>query len=457
MDKNWKLQRYTQKDYAEVVDFPVEIVGRDGVVRRYRFEDSIRLYQRRITFAPARYRDVELIRAEVSHCRARIDQLRRSYFHRHGWGTPEGAVDPEALLGDLAGEVAAFLRRFLGCTGRPDVTVTPLEEDDTPSSQRWFVRSRLHDEGMLLMLHRFEGTEAEANREAFFNRLKDLERSHRPEGDGERLLAFHHTMDCGLILTGRAGAFTEVPEAAEDEAESASDRSQEPTCWDYASEAIRRGDYGEALRHCQQVVAEQPWHRRAYIAGTVLATALARPVDAEELALLGARHFPDDGVLHFYLGIARLAQGRTDDASTDLVHALESAPSLAGARLLLAVVYLRRFRYNAAHKVLVAGEGVEPDDRRAGRSLDKLTQRMQARRRLMTGAVAAFVIGGLLCLINLLVGALFMAIGAGVAATVEVAFREYLQRVAEQQRFDDVAAGLRRVSPRPRPEEPRVC
>ena len=90
MDKNGKLQRYDRKDYTELVDFPVEIVGRDGVVRRYTFEDSIRLYQRRITFAPIRFQDRDLARAEVNHCRSRIDQLRRSFFHRFGWGTPEG-------------------------------------------------------------------------------------------------------------------------------------------------------------------------------------------------------------------------------------------------------------------------------------------------------------------------------------------------------------------------------
>ena len=67
MDKDWKLQRYGRKDYTDVVEFPVEIVGRDGVVRRYSFEDSVRLYQRRITFAPLRYRDTDLVDAEVGH------------------------------------------------------------------------------------------------------------------------------------------------------------------------------------------------------------------------------------------------------------------------------------------------------------------------------------------------------------------------------------------------------
>ena len=105
MDKNGKLQRYDRKDYSELVDFPVEIVGRDGVVRRYVFEDSVRLYQRRITFAPIRYRDAELAAAEVGHCRSRISQLRTSYFVQFGWGTPDGDTVGQELFGELAGEL----------------------------------------------------------------------------------------------------------------------------------------------------------------------------------------------------------------------------------------------------------------------------------------------------------------------------------------------------------------
>ena len=51
LDKSHKIRRYKRKDYTAVVDFPVEIIGRDGVVRRYSFEESIRLYQRRIASA----------------------------------------------------------------------------------------------------------------------------------------------------------------------------------------------------------------------------------------------------------------------------------------------------------------------------------------------------------------------------------------------------------------------
>ena len=63
MDKGRKLRRYSRKEYSQVVDFPVEIVGRDGVVRRYTFEESVRLYQRRIASAGMRYDDGEVVKA----------------------------------------------------------------------------------------------------------------------------------------------------------------------------------------------------------------------------------------------------------------------------------------------------------------------------------------------------------------------------------------------------------
>ena len=63
MDKSKKLKRYQRKDYKHLVSFPVEIVGRDGVVRRYSFESSVRLYQRRIASSRLRYHDPEVAAA----------------------------------------------------------------------------------------------------------------------------------------------------------------------------------------------------------------------------------------------------------------------------------------------------------------------------------------------------------------------------------------------------------
>ena len=117
MDKGRKLRRYSRKEYSQVVDFPVEIVGRDGVVRRYTFEESVRLYQRRIASAGMRYDDGEVVKAEVRHCRRRIEQLRKSYFARYGWSALQAPGSAGHLDGEQAGEVAAFLRRCFGAGG----------------------------------------------------------------------------------------------------------------------------------------------------------------------------------------------------------------------------------------------------------------------------------------------------------------------------------------------------
>ena len=69
VERATRLRRYLRKDYSHVVEFPVEIVGRDGLVRRYSFDDSVRLYQRRIHSAVMRYDDGDLVDAEVRHCR----------------------------------------------------------------------------------------------------------------------------------------------------------------------------------------------------------------------------------------------------------------------------------------------------------------------------------------------------------------------------------------------------
>ena len=272
MDKDHKLQRYSHKDYSELVDFPVEIVGRDGVIRRYTFEDAIRLYQRRITFAPIRYRDRELIDAEVHHCRHRIDQLRRSFFYRYGWGTPADQPHPEDVFGGLAGELAAFVRRVMRVDGRPDVRLEPIEQGSGGVSA-WLVLPSQSDSGMLLYVHSFEVEEREAARERFFATLKALE-ADRASGAGEQLLAFHHTADCGFLLTGRAGQFEDLVGVSDEDGVI---RDITPTLWDRLVDQVRLGQYQDALITGRRLVREQPMHRRGYIVSACLAS--FRPAD----------------------------------------------------------------------------------------------------------------------------------------------------------------------------------
>ncbi len=436
MDKEGKLQRYNRKDYSEVVDFPVEIVGRDGVVRRYTFEDSIRLYQRRITFAPIRYRDTELVDAEVHHCRARIDQLRRSYFHRFGWGTPEGQPDAEALLGDLAGELAAFVCRVLNSPGRPPVRLERIRPEEDGVSV-WFITPEGATAGMLVYVYRFVGGEDDPVRERFFDRLKALERMGPCEGDGERLLSFHHTVDCGFVLTARGSEHQRLMPARSPPEPSL------PDPWEDVLAMIRRGAQAAALERCRALVREQPWHRRAYLAGAMLALSLEDYPVVEELALLGCRYFPHDGLLHYYLGSSRLQRGLLAEGEEALRRAIDVEPSLAVARLALVVSRLRDHDHRGAFALLTAR--VRSDDRRSDEVLERLESWLRWRRLTVWGGVGLAALGLGTVPISWLgvVPALCGASAAWIGATAfERQFRVFLQH----HRTETVRRGLRRIN-----------
>lgn len=458
MDKSVKLQRYDRKDYTELVDFPVEIVGRDGVVRRYTFEDSIRLYQRRITFAPLRYPDGDLVRAEVNHCRSRIDQLRRSYFHRYGWGTPEGQQTAEEAFGDLAGELAAFICRVLGVNGRPEIRIDQVSPEKNGSSV-WYLTHRgakgggAQDggsegkSGMLLYFHRFDGTSADGVRDRFFASLKELERTGRNTGDAERLLAFHHTVDCGFVLTGRGGDYTSFVHPNQDAPQQV---DLAPTPWDEVLEIVRKGDYEAALRRCRELVEEQPWHRNAYTAGAMLAGYLGEHLQGEDLALVGSRYFPKDGAILYYLGLCRLRLGRVKEAEAALRESLAVAPELVSARVQLAIHLVQSGRNREALEVLAERAGITPDDRRTDADLQTLEQAIRWRTSGLYGGGAVALTGLLGVWLVGPVALVALLIGMSMAALGWFAFHRQLDSVIARQRFEEISQGLRRLHRRSR-------
>jgi hypothetical protein len=456
MEKNWRLQKYNRKDYSELVEFPVEIVGRDGVVRRYTFEDSIRLYRRRITFAPIRYRDSELVTAEVEHCRSRVDQLRRSYFYRYGWGTPEGQPAPVEVFGNLAGELAAFLCRVLKPEGRPEVRFEPVrdpvdggdEPGPTVSTDGgatgdvtiWCVVPRGADSGMLLYVHRFEGPETDRIRERFFQMLKVLERNGRGEAEAERLIAFHHTVDCGFVLTGRGADFDALLGAPEPEVDA------DLTPWEVAEQRIRRGETSEALALCRRIVAEQPWHLSGYQCGAALANRLDKPLVGEELAMLGAHYFPEDAVLALECGLGRALQGRYDEAIPELERSLRLDGNLSAARVILAAVRARSFWTRPALAELNAVPGHE-GDRATGltTAVRRLRRWLVWRRALLAVGVATACSGLMVVLLGGWVGVAPVLIGALAMGLVRYGFDRELTTVVDLRRVDDLGAALRRV------------
>ena len=417
MEKGRKMRRYSRKDYTQLVDFPVEIVGRDGVVRRYSFEESVRLYQRRIASAALRYQDDEVVNAEVEHCRSRIEQLRKSYFARYGWSGIHVMGATGALEDGLAAEVAAFIRRWL----EPDeVDPEALEFsflEESSFHQLYFVRRppglKQHADAAsakgsdhLLYLYRFEQAGTCVARDEFFRFLKVLQGVRRiPEGV-ESLMAFHHTADCGLVLTGQGGGYS-----AQDAGSSEEEEPQVDPHWledaDHdplrdGMSLLRRGERQQALRRFVQAYERNHFRRAAYVGAAVVADQLGEHVEAETAALMGSRYFPEDAVLHYHLAVARLRRGALVEAgeALTLVESLEGghrtyATGLLGALLLL----LQGSEWAARRRLASLPEEAEPEDADLQRAFEWIRRQLRIRdvlRGCSAGVVVVGVVSGLL-------------------------------------------------------------
>jgi hypothetical protein len=336
MDKTRKLKRYQRKDYSQVVNFPVEIVGRDGVVRRYSFESSVRLYQRRIASAPGRYGDSDLVQAEVEHCRHRIKQLRASYLRRHGFS--DMGVQAQGI-GDLAGEVTAFLRRCFGAQASL-LSLQPLE--DQPWGQAWYLEQPETGVAYLLSLYPFEHYGACSGREAFFETLRVLRVARGSQV--EALVAFHHSGDCGLVLTCQ-GAHAEVS-LGEDIPELLDEVSRAGP-WAEGLRALAEEDLSSALACFEEAQLQRPFARRIAVACCSIADMLGEHHSAESAARIGLNAFPRDPVLRYQLALAQVRGGDLRGAR----QSLDQCPPrqrLPQAELLKGVIALRQGRLLAA-------------------------------------------------------------------------------------------------------------
>lgn len=390
MDKPRKLRKYRQKDYSMLVEFPVEIVGRNGVVRTYSFEDSIRLYQRRIASAPNRYDDKEVVEAEVEHCRQRIRQLRRSYFERYAWAAIRGLSRREAAGGEMAAEVTAFLARYAGSIHRAErFGITAVESSG--NARVWYLELPGRAP-LLLYLYRFgagEDCPARAELEAF---IKTLEAAGTV-GEVEHLHAHHTTADCGLVLTG-----PEKPGQDEDEPSGHGVSGVQSELLDPVSQAItmlRAGNATDALQLLDSLLILQPDHRGAAITAALAAGHLGSPQQAELYIRLAAAYHPDDGILYHHLGVALLQQDRLDEAEVALERALSHQSWLFPSRLLLVLLALHAGKLDRATTMLSAlrpSEGQPQLD--ATRSVQALVRRARWRRWGLAVGILASALSG---------------------------------------------------------------
>jgi hypothetical protein len=166
---------------------------------------------------------------------------------------------------------------------------------------------------------------------------------------------------------------------------------------------------------------------------------------AEDFALVGSRYFPQDGLLHYYTGLARVRQGRQGDAILALREAVSRVPEIGAARLFLCVLLLREGRTREAKQLLKGRKAVRADDRRAEVLLERLEQWMFWRRVMVGTGYSAASLGLVATILAGWFGLIPVGLGLGIAATGLVVFRRELDRVAGWQRFEDVSQGVRRL------------
>ncbi len=299
-----RAPRYDRKDYAERVEFPVEIVARDGVVRRYPYDEAVYLYFRRSRLAAARLADVGLVRAEVAHCASRIDQLRQSYFHQHGWPAQPGE-DPADRLGGLRGELAFFLQRLVSEGVWREFS---FSSRDVGSDGCGVWRIHLGDKELWLDVARIDPESGAASRE----RRRILE----SRGD-RQLLASHQGFDCVFLLTsvddGTAPDLSE-PQGGIDG-------------WEEALVEAASGPWQRVVAATTALIQRYPWHRRAWAVGAASALGGGHAVEALTLAEAGLRRCPADPALMLIVGLARMDVGDVAEGLPMLRAALRRHPS----------------------------------------------------------------------------------------------------------------------------------
>lgn len=383
VDQSPRLRRYSRKDYTQLVDFPVEIVGRDGQVRRFSFDESVRLYHRRIHSAALRYEEPEMIDAETRHCQQRIEQLRRSYLERYGWASLQQSNGGRILGTPLAAEVAAFLRRafaerladvrllqVIAVDGAPDTCYLQLPD----VTHRWF-----------LYAFRLDIPEERAGFRETLSRL-----ANAPIGDGvERLLAAREGPDVGLLLAGTEGEpmlMIEDPSIS-----SVLDESRD--LWLEAMRSLYDGRIAQALSRLELGAERQP-ARRVLTQTAALVCMLDLQADRAEFnARLGSLRHPDDFLLTYLLAVALCRQDRISEA-LPIIQTLEARHSghpLTG--LLGTLLDLHQGRLFRAWRRLQRLTALSLSNRPAQRALTEL------HRLLVRGAIAVLAVSGVVTVI----------------------------------------------------------
>ncbi len=341
MERATRLRRYLRKDYTQVVEFPVEIIGRDGQVRRYSFDDSVRLYQRRIRSAPMRYDDGALIAAEATHCRHRIDQLRRSYLEHFGWGSLRRGDVGGLLSGPLAAEVVSFLRRIFA-SGQDGPTSITFSLVSSEVYDLLYLTCGARKRTYFLYAFRLDGAGPPGARDAYRGLLRQLA-SVPPGGAVERLFVVHEGPDVAFLVSGEGDWDGPVIGMPPDEGGLVSESSgAEEECdpWIAGLRALHEGSVGEALRTFELGMDAEPL-RVCFAQAVGVVALLDNEVERGEFAArMGTLQHPSDPLCTYLLAVAVARQGRYGDAAAALAAWRGPRHPLHGA--LAALLALRR-------------------------------------------------------------------------------------------------------------------
>lgn len=367
--RNHKLKSYDTKDYSEVIDFPVELVDRDGVVRRYSYEESLAVYHRRIQSAPWRYSDEDLIRAEIGHCSRRIDQIKRSHEERARTGVHTPSLNPRASLGQGYDILRRFYRaalrdRGLVIDGELPIQLALLE--DRPDCRTYHVGFGTGHSEHLLYVFPFDRA-SDSDPRIAYTAARNQYRGQVPGLGVERLLLDEEVPDAGYLLTGGAEVAEGLGSIARDlnaapspggessvevepgpldwmkrEIATRTDDDDGPlTLFELGIVALRAERTEEALDHLRGAVEQNPWHREGYLALLAVLDGAGLNDEAEMYGAMASHYLQDDGLVRYRRGINMVRQGRLAEAveSFDEAGALDDTlyqPSYFAAHLLLA-------------------------------------------------------------------------------------------------------------------------
>jgi hypothetical protein len=276
---------------------------------------------------------------------------------------------------------------------------------------------------------------------AYHGLLLDL-RGPWPSGeiavDVETVVAAYNAVDCAFVVTGRGQAVVPFILSDDDDADAG------VVAWEEVEGAVRGHDLAGAWVRVRWLTASYPMHRDAMVVGAAIGVASQLPSEAEDLAFAGVSLFRDDAMLHYQLGLARLAQGRPGKAGEALREAVDLDPNLVVARILLAVVLVSSGKVAASLALL---RPTSPDFEHADAELwSGLTRMIGHSGALWTGIVLGVLASPFV--VNLRVGSARFAVVALVvtAAALFAVNVQRLRRVRDAILLEDPSRTLDRMA-----------